>query len=177
MLTSNRSGRHEGLDQVLLDHLNALYGFAMILTKDHVEAEDLVQETYLRALQNLERFKASGKLKVWLFTILRNVWINQQRARRTRTFLDIQEEATAVYSNVDGNDPGSLLDQKVLRSAVRGAIESLLVDYREVIILRDIEGCSYREIAEILNCPIGTVMSRLGRARSLLRQTLSEHVK
>lgn len=175
-MPTSRSDRWEEFGQLLLEQLDALYGFAMILTKSQQEAEDLVQETYLRALQGSERFARGSNLKAWLFTILRNIWINQQRARQGREFLDL-EKAVVVHLGFSQERPDVWFERRLQQDQVRRAIESLPVAYREVVILRDIEGFSYRKIADIIGCPIGTVMSRLGRARASLRQILSKHVK
>ena len=164
--------------QAALDHLDALYGFAMVLTHSRTEAEDLVQETYLRAARAFGRLLPDSNLKSWLFTIMRNIWLNQKRhAKLTGPVVELDAETedhwqwTAAHP---ANDPHAVLLQKVQREQLRAAIEKLPVHYREVIVLRDLEGFSYQQIATILECPAGTVMSRLGRAREQLRNWLSD---
>jgi RNA polymerase sigma-70 factor, ECF subfamily len=157
-----------------LEHINALYGFAVALTRNGGEAEDLVQETYLRAVRAYQARATDGDLKAWLFTIMRNIWLNQIRhARSGPRFVELssEEESRPAWAPRP-NDPYVTLIAKMEREEVRVAIESLPVRYREVIILRDLEGFSYQEIALILGCPAGTVMSRLGRARERLRLLL-----
>jgi RNA polymerase sigma-70 factor (ECF subfamily) len=163
--------------QTALEHLDALYGFAMVLTHNRTEAEDLVQETYLRAARAFGRLLPDSNLKSWLFAIMRNVWLNQVRhAKLTGPVveLDAEPEEHWPWAAQPANDPHALLLQKVQREQLRAAIEKLPVHYREVIVLRDLEGFSYQQIATILECPAGTVMSRLGRAREQLRGWLSE---
>lgn len=160
-----------------LEYLDALYGFAMVLTRNRTEAEDLVQETYLRASQAFGRLLPDSNLKSWLFTIMRNLWLNQVRHAKLagRTVeLDAEAEEHWQWPAHLQHDPHFVLLQKMQREQIRAAIEQLPVHYREVIVLRDFEGFSYQQIASILACPAGTVMSRLGRAREQLRALLSE---
>jgi RNA polymerase sigma-70 factor (ECF subfamily) len=145
----------------------------MTLTRDQVEAEDLVQETYLRALRAFGQLVPDSNLKGWLFTILRNIWLNQLRhARSGPQFVELDAEDEGSWLDRVVNDPHVLLLRKVERAEVRAALEQLPRQYREVIVLRDFEGFSYRQIANIIGCPAGTVMSRLGRGREKLRLLL-----
>jgi RNA polymerase sigma-70 factor, ECF subfamily len=160
-----------------LAHLDALYGFAIVLTHNRTEAEDLVQETYLRASRAFGRLLPDSNLKSWLFAIMRNIWLNQVRHAKLAgpvVELDAETEERWQWPAQESHDPHFLLLQKVQREQIRAAIERLPVPYREVILLRDFEGFSYQQIATILACPAGTVMSRLGRAREQLRALLSE---
>jgi RNA polymerase sigma-70 factor (ECF subfamily) len=161
--------------QAALEHLDSLYGFALVLTHNPTEAEDLVQETYLRAARAFGRLMPDSNLKSWLFAIMRNIRLNQIRHRKSSpqfVELDSEEENRAEWFVSNANDPHSLLMQKVESEQVRTAIEKLPQHQREVVLLRDIEGFSYQQIASILQCPAGTVMSRLGRAREQLRSLL-----
>ncbi len=161
--------------QAALEHLDALYGFAMVLTRNCTEAEDLVQETYLRAARAFGRLVPDSNLKSWLFAIMRNIRLNQVRREHSGpqfVEMDAEEESRWRWLDNSANDPHTVLLQKVEREQVRAAIERLPTHYREVILLRDIEGFSYQQIAGILQCPAGTVMSRLGRARERLRTLL-----
>lgn len=160
-----------------LEYLDALYGFAMVLTRNRSEAEDLVQETYLRASRAFGRLLPDSNLKSWLFAIMRNIWLNQVRHAKLAgpvVELDAEAEERWQWPAQENQDPHFLLLQKVQREQIRAAVERLPVHYREVIVLRDFEGFSYQQIATILACPAGTVMSRLGRAREQLRTLLSE---
>jgi len=167
-----REGESLDFKQAALEHLDALYGFAMTLTRDRIDAEDLVQETYLRAVRAFGGLYPDSNLKGWLFTIMRNVWLNQLRHSKTGPlFVELDSEVPPA-DMTEGGNPHDALVIKLERDEVRAAIESLPVHYREVVVLRDLEGFSYQEIAGILGCPAGTVMSRLGRAREKLRSLL-----
>ena len=160
-----------------LEHLDALYGFAMALTRNQTEAEDLVQETYLRAVRAFGRLMPDSNLKGWLFAIMRNAWLNQLRhARGGPRFVDLdaEEHDRANWLDQVANDPHVVYLRKLERQEVRAAIDRLSLPHREIVVLRDIEGFSYQQIASILGCPAGTVMSRLGRARENLRRLLSQ---
>lgn len=166
----NRRGHNGGFGHASLEHIDALYGYAMALTRNTTEAEDLVQETYVRATGAANQ-PDGVYLKSWLFVIMRNAWLNQLRHNLNGpqfVDLDTTEQSLEQVSN-----PHVLYLRKLEREQVREAIEGLPVAYREIIVLRDIEGFSYQEIATVLQCPAGTVMSRLGRAREKLRNALS----
>ena len=147
--------------------LDALYGFALALCRDAGEAEDLVQETYLRALRARNKAEPGEGLRSWMFAILHNVWRNDVRRRRP----------VAYDGDIDGlpssdADPLQFVDRKQSGNRLLAAIDALPGAFREVIVLRCVEGFSYREMAEIVGCPAGTVMSRLARARALLKREL-----
>jgi RNA polymerase sigma-70 factor, ECF subfamily len=157
------------------EYLDGLYGYAMVLSRNRAEAEDLVQETCLRALRGIGGLRADGSVKSWLFTILRNIWLNQLRQRRTAPDL-VELDAGENPGNepVDrAQDPYTGYVNRVEREQVREAIQQLPLEFREIILLREYEELSYQEIAALLDCPPGTVMSRLARARSKLRDLLS----
>jgi RNA polymerase sigma-70 factor (ECF subfamily) len=158
-----------------LAQIDALFGYAMTLTRDRTAAEDLVQETYLRAARAANRLSADDNLRNWMFVIMRNAWLNQVRREKTGPrFVDFADEDPTIddwQADADSN-PQVVYLRKLERDEVRRAIESLPATYREIVLLRDIEGFSYQEIATVLGCPAGTVMSRLGRAREKLRQHL-----
>jgi RNA polymerase sigma-70 factor (ECF subfamily) len=161
--------------QAALEHIDALFGYALTLTRNTTEAEDLVQETYLRATSAANRPDSNGNLKGWLFVIMRNAWLNQVRHKNSGPlFVDLEaNDPPPSETSGAGNNPHVVYLRKLDRQQVRKAIESLPDAYREIIVLRDIEGFTYQEIASVLNCPAGTVMSRLGRARGKLRELLS----
>ncbi len=158
-----------------IEYLHGLYGYALILTRNHAEAEDLVQETYIRAMQAADRLRADSNIRGWLFTILRNVWFNQLRKQRASPpIVDIDVDNSAGADLADpSKDSYDIYLSKLEREQVRAAIQKLPLEFREVILLREYEELSYKEIASILGCPAGTVMSRLGRARAKLRTLLS----
>lgn len=163
--------------QAALEHLDALYGFAMVLTRSQTEAEDLVQETYLRAMRAFGQLVADSNLKSWLFTIMRNIWRNQIRHIRSGPqFVEISHDEIADQASYfdQNQDPHMMLVRKVEQETVRLAIEQLPEHFREIVVLRDLENFSYQQIANILECPAGTVMSRLARARAQLNILLNQ---
>jgi RNA polymerase sigma-70 factor (ECF subfamily) len=147
--------------------LDALYGFALALSHDPVQAEDLVQETYVRALRAVNRPLPGEGLRSWMFAILHNIWRNDLRRRRTVSY----DADLDVLPAGDG-DPQEFVDRKQNSNRLRAAIDELPIAFREVVVLRCLEGFSYREMADIVGCPAGTVMSRLARARALLKRAL-----
>jgi RNA polymerase sigma-70 factor (ECF subfamily) len=158
-----------------IENLDGLYGYAMVLTRNHAEAEDLVQETYLRAVQAMGRLRADSNVKGWLFTILRNIWLNQLRKWKNGPEMVTIDAGDGVANTIlePSKDSHDLYVGKMEAEQVRAAIQELPVEFREIILLREYEDLSYQEIAGILDRPIGTVMSRLGRARAKLRVLLS----
>jgi RNA polymerase sigma-70 factor (ECF subfamily) len=172
------SSEQNGLDTAgvaSVEYLGALYNYAMILTRNQAEAEDLVQETYLRAIPAMQRLRADSNIKSWLFRILRNIWLNQLRKLKTDPQLvHIDADGTSADEPIDsGKHSYDAYVSKLEIKQVRAAIEQLPTEFREIILLREFEELSYQEIAALLDCPAGTVMSRLARARSKLRVILS----
>ena len=163
-------------DTMGIEYLDGLYRYAMALSRNHAEAEDLVQETYIRAMQAMRRLRADSNIKGWLFTILRNIWLNQLRKRRNGPQMIEIDVGIGVANNIIGpyKDSHDVYVSKLETEQVRAAIHELPAELREIILLREYEDLSYREIASVLHCPVGTVMSRLGRARAKLR-TLQLH--
>ena len=161
---------------MLSEHIDGLYSYALALSRNRVNAEDLVQETYVRAIPALGRLPKQSNIKSWMFTILRNIWLNQLRQPRVAVPMpgtDLDQFPASELHAPGAKDPHSLLLTSLDQDQVRQAISRLPVESREIILLREFEDLSYQEIAAVLKCPIGTVMSRLGRARSKLRELLS----
>jgi RNA polymerase sigma-70 factor, ECF subfamily len=159
-----------------IEHIDGLYGYALVLTRNRSDAEDLVQETYLRAIRAMGRLRDDSNVKGWLFTILRNIWRNEVRYRRNapETFDMEADERAARVIDENAKTPHDVYVGELERRHVRAAVQQLPAEAREVIVLREWEELSYQEIATILDCPIGTVMSRLARARSKLRGLLTK---
>ncbi len=162
-------------------HLDALYHTALRLTHSRPEAEDIVQETYLRAFRNFHRFNVGTNCRAWLFTIMRNVFLNRLRGHGREV---LQGEAgvgevsdTSSSAHVGLGNPEEEFFQTVLHGDIDRALKALPLPFREAVVLTDLEGLSYREVAEVVGCPIGTVMSRLSRGRSLLRRALSRFAR
>jgi RNA polymerase sigma-70 factor (ECF subfamily) len=161
-------------DDEALPHLDVLYRVALRLTGDPAQAEDLVQDTMLKAYRSWRQYRPGTNAKGWLLTILRNTFINAYRRRKLEPVaMDLEAiEPHALYRAVESADPegsffGRLVDEKVLE-----AVDALPSDFREVLVLSDIEGMPYAEIAAALELPVGTVKSRLFRARRLLQAQL-----
>jgi RNA polymerase sigma-70 factor (ECF subfamily) len=172
-----RTGLTKSDSQITIDlseYVDGLYSYALVLSRNRADAEDLVQETCLRAIRAMERLRPDSKVKSWLFTILRNIWLNQLRQLRTTHEIgnyDLRGNSADKAADT-AKDPHAAHVSNVEREQVRAAIQQLPVEFREVIILREYEELSYEEIATLLECPVGTVMSRLARGRSKLRELL-----
>src|ERR1700722_7607155 len=151
---------------------HSLYNFAHWLAHNQHDAEDLVQETYLKAFRSFASFEPGTNFRTWMFKILKNTFptVRSKQEHRTTIPIDIEENSWALPAT--SGTPESLLIEHFDIDAVRSAIEQLSATHREVILLCDVEEASYREIAEILSIPIGTVMSRLARARKALSELL-----
>jgi RNA polymerase sigma-70 factor (ECF subfamily) len=160
-------GAAEAFRSAAVSCLDGLYGFAYTLCHDRTAAEDLVQETYVRALSARRKPGPGENLRGWLFTILHNVWKNEMRRRRPAPLDDVADVLAAP-----GDSPADALRRDEARLRVRRAIAELPDAFRAVVVLRCVEGFSYRDVAAIVGCPAGTVMSRLARARALLRKSL-----
>ena len=155
------------------EYLDALYSYGLVLSRNHTEAEDLVQETCLRALRAMGRLRSDSNIKSWLFTILRNIWLNQLRQSPALKATDIDLDESAANRADTVKDAHATYVSNIEREQVRNAIRQLPLDFREIILLREYEELSYEQIATLLDCPPGTVMSRLARARSRLRDLLT----
>lgn len=178
--------RPDAFEEEALSFLDALYRTALRMTKDPDEAADLVQETYIRALRFRHQFTPGTNLKAWLFRILTNTFINLYRRKRARPqFTDVEgldeyvlyNRMAELQSPTSGTDPEREVLDSVMDGEVKQALDDLPEHFRTAVVLADIEGFSYREIAEILHIPIGTVMSRLHRGRRFLQRRLYEHAK
>jgi RNA polymerase sigma factor (sigma-70 family) len=161
-----------GFEELAMPLFDSLYNFARWLVHNQNDAEDLVQETYLKALRSFGSFQPGTNFRAWIFRILKNTFLSSRSKLdlRMTVGMDWEEEFPALPASSD--TPESLLIERSGNDAVRCAIEQLPVIFREVILLCDVEDASYREIAEILSIPIGTVMSRLARARKAVRETV-----
>jgi RNA polymerase sigma-70 factor (ECF subfamily) len=155
----------------VLPHLSAAYNLARWLTRNEHDAEDVVQEAYLRAFKFFSGFRG-GDIRAWLLTIVRNTcytWMQQNRSRHLSIGLD--DEIYAIESA--GPDPEAALLQSVDSEVLRRALDELPIEFREAIVLRELEEMSYKEVAAIVGVPLGTVMSRLARGRKRLQQVLT----
>jgi RNA polymerase sigma-70 factor (ECF subfamily) len=170
-------------EEEALPLLPGLYRAALRLTRNPADAEDLVQEAYLRAYRGFHQFEPGTNLKAWLYRILTNSFINtyRKKQREPQTVPDEDIEDWYLYNRLAREAPDSSAEAVVLESMpdedVRAALEGLPEQYRAAVLLADVEGFSYKEIAEILEIPIGTVMSRLHRGRKALEKALWEKVR
>jgi RNA polymerase sigma-70 factor (ECF subfamily) len=161
-------------EQAVLPHLDAAYNLARWLTRDGHDAEDVVQEAYLRALQFFDGFHGTDG-RAWLLRIVRNTcytWLQRNRGHKLMVF---DEEVHGAAS--EAFRPETPLLRQEDQQRVRQALEELPVEFREVLVLRELEGLSYKQIADVADLPVGTVMSRLARGRERLQQRLSEGAK
>jgi RNA polymerase sigma-70 factor, ECF subfamily len=167
----------EQFEQLAMPLFESLYNFAHWLTGSREEAEELVQETYLKALKGFSSFQQGTNFRAWIFRILRNTFLTSQvglTAMQTVPF-DVADEETGA-AGVTEETPESLLLGRASQHAIQAALEDLPVIFREVVLLCDSEDMSYEEISQTIGIPVGTVMSRLHRARRLLRQSLQGKV-
>jgi RNA polymerase sigma-70 factor (ECF subfamily) len=169
-------------EALALAHLDPLYSAALRLTKNERDAEDLVQDTCMRAYRFFDKFERGTNMKAWLFKILTNTFINRYRRKVKERIVVEGSERDAVrerFVSRDASDfaanPERYFFDRLLSDDVLRAIDSLPIDFRLVVILADLQEFSYKEIAEILECPVGTVMSRLFRGRKLLQKTLRDY--
>jgi RNA polymerase sigma-70 factor (ECF subfamily) len=162
-----------------MPHLSALYGVALRLTRNEGDAEDLVQETMLRAYRFFDSFEAGTNCKAWLFRILHNAFCNRYREReREQEILDQAESSDANLGQFVAaipHDTETALLGKMVSGDVEKALAAVPTEFRMAVILADLEDFSYKEIAEIMDCPAGTVMSRLYRGRRILQKSLYDY--
>lgn len=176
--------RSKEFEQLVMEHVDMMYAVALRLTRNPVDAEDLTQNTLVKVLRFHDKFKEGTYIKAWLLTILRNTFINDYRRRARRpahvelTGAEPNQELPAdpeVPYQAVGDTAAGLME--LLDDRVRKAIESLPEDFRRAVVMADLEDKSYKEIAEAMDCPLGTVMSRLYRGRKLLRDQLEDYAR
>jgi RNA polymerase sigma-70 factor (ECF subfamily) len=164
--------RLASFERLLLPHQNAAYNLARWLTRNDQDAEDIVQEAYLRALKSFDGFLGTDG-RPWLLTIVRNTcytWLKRNKPNKLDKVLEDEDIHTVED---DGFNPETLLQKSLESQLLKQALEELPPEFREVLILRELEGLSYREIADVAGLPLGTVMSRLARGRKQLQQRLA----
>jgi RNA polymerase sigma-70 factor (ECF subfamily) len=164
----------DGFAREALSHVDSLYGTALRLTRRPADAEDLVQETYLKAFRAEAQFERGTNLKAWLFTILHNTFRNLRR-HDVRSPVDVDSETVEQAADLVAQEhtPEQLLTRATLDADLQSALDALPEAFRQAVWLRDVEEFSYAEIARIVGVPIGTVMSRISRGRKLLYERLA----
>jgi RNA polymerase sigma-70 factor (ECF subfamily) len=167
-------GGGDSFAQEALSYVDSLYGTALRLTRRPADAEDLVQDTYLKAFRSAAQFKRGTNLKAWLFTILHNTFLNMRR-HDGRNPVDVDSEVVEQAADVRPTlqTPEQLLTRNTLDADLQAALDSLPDAFRQAVWLRDVEEFTYAEIADIVNVPIGTVMSRISRGRRMLYDRLA----
>jgi RNA polymerase sigma factor (sigma-70 family) len=162
-----RKGKHDLFERTVLPYINSAYNLARWLTRNEHDAEDIVQDAFLRALRSFDTFIPGRDARAWLLAIVRNscrTWLKRNRFHAATVELDDSSQpALETWS-----DPEALLIKNANSQVLRGVLEELPYEYREILILRELEELSYKDIAEIIDIPLGTVMSRLSRARKEL---------
>ena len=162
-----------------MPHLGAGYNLARWLTRNDHDTEDVVQEAYLRAWRSFDRYRG-GDPRAWVLTIVRNTcytWLRQNRAAESAPAGDADDDSVAEIPGDPAAQPEVQFLRDVDRQLLRAALEALPAEFREAMVLRELEGLSYKEIADIANVPLGTVMSRLARARQQLQRSLLQRMK
>jgi RNA polymerase sigma-70 factor, ECF subfamily len=175
-LVSNRRDTAESFEALAMPLLASLYNLAHWLTQNRDEAEDLVQETYLKALKGFASFEPGTNLRAWMYRILRNTFLTSRTGLSVKMTVPLDLDDASNLPEVS-TTPESVLLARADQQAVQDALQQLPLPFREVILLCDLEEMSYQEIAEALAIPAGTVMSRLSRARKAMRELLSAKVR
>jgi len=172
--------KNELLEQELIPHIDALSTFAFHLTYNESDANDLVQETYFKAIKAIDSFQKGTNAKAWLFKIMKNSFINDFRKRSRRPkIVDIADQVdVGKFEKAEDNlDAGEYNLDDIMGDEVLLALNSLAIEYKTIILLSDVEGFTYEEISKILDKPMGTVRSRLFRARNLLKEKLKTYAQ
>ncbi len=177
-------GSRKDFEEVALVHLDSIYRAALRLSREPADAQDLTQDVFLRAYRAFYQFEVGTNCRAWLFKILKNAFINRERSvSQSRTHISLDEtEAfnegwTEEASSAAGERPEDRFLSKLTGDQIRQAVDKLPDSFRRVFILSEVEGFTYREIARIEDCPLGTVMSRLFRARRMLQSHLREYTE
>lgn len=174
--------KHPEFETEAIPHMDILYNYALRMTGNSDDANDLVQETYLKAFRFWDKYERGTNIRAWLFRIMKNTYINRYRKETKEPNTVNYEEIANFYNTirdrfVDQNDLQEKIFGGLLEDDVAQAIESLPEDFKTVVILSDIEGLRYEEIAEFVDCPIGTVRSRIHRGRKMLQSKLLKYAK
>jgi RNA polymerase sigma-70 factor (ECF subfamily) len=179
-LTQDEFKKQQDFKSEMIPHLDSLYNFALRLTTDPIDAEDLVQDTIVKAYRFFNSYEKGTNAKAWLFRILKNSYINNYRKKSKQPHQVDYDEVSQYYETIrseqsDTTDMEDILYRDMLDDQVTRALQRLPEDFRTVVLLCDVEGFTYEEIANMLDVPIGTIRSRLHRGRNLLRVELTEY--
>ena len=157
-------------EELAVPLFDQLYNFAHWLTRDRSEAEDLVQETYTKALRGFSSFQLGTNFRAWMYRILRNTFLTSRTGLKATMTVPLEPDEDNVELPIERETPEAMLIERSNWQLIQNAIEELPLHYREILLLCDLEEMSYREISETLSIPLGTVMSRLSRARNILAE-------
>lgn len=179
-LTQDEFQKQADFEREMIPHLDSLYNFAIRLTTDPIDAEDLVQDTIVKAFRFFGSYEKGTNAKAWLFRILKNSYINNYRKKSKQPQQVDYDEVSTYYENIrseqsDTTDMEDIMYRDMLDDQITRALQRLPEDFRTVVLLCDVEGFTYEEIANMLDVPIGTIRSRLHRGRNLLRVELEEY--
>ncbi|MDZ7691558.1 MAG: sigma-70 family RNA polymerase sigma factor [Balneolaceae bacterium] len=181
-LTKEEVQKQEDFEEEIIPHLDALYNFALRLTSDPNDAEDLVQDTIVKAFRFFSSYEKGTNAKAWLFRILKNSYINNYRKESKQPNQVDYDEVSTFYETIraertDTSDLEDRMFRELIDDDISNALEELPEDFRTVVLLCDVEGFTYEEIANMLDVPIGTIRSRLHRGRNLLKAELMDYAE
>lgn len=181
-LTQEEVKKQEDFEEEIIPHLDALYNFALRLTSDPNDAEDLVQDTIVKAFRFFSSYEKGTNAKAWLFRILKNSYINNYRKQSKQPNQVDYDEVATFYETIraertDTSDLEDRMFRELIDDDISNALEELPEDFRTVVLLCDVEGFTYEEIANMLDVPIGTIRSRLHRGRNLLKAELMDYAQ
>jgi RNA polymerase sigma-70 factor (ECF subfamily) len=177
-MTSSKDRKQVLFDQEMLPFMDLMYGYAMYLTGNREESNDLLQETYLKAYRFFDKFEQGTNARAWLYRIMRNTFINEyRRVKRTPDHVEYDEQISAYQMMPRASVSPDEIEGEIFEDEIALAIASLPEKFKSVIVLRDVQDLPYEEIAEALEIPIGTVRSRLHRARAILFDKLKKYAK
>jgi RNA polymerase sigma-70 factor (ECF subfamily) len=174
---ADRVGETGSFEELAMPLFARLYNFAHWLTQDRTAAEDLVQETYMKALRGFSSFNQGTNFRAWMYRILRNTFLTTQTGLKAFVSVSLDSDEDNVAEPAAADTPESVLLARAQQHTIQNALEELPVRFREIILLCDLEEMSYQEIGETLGIPVGTVMSRLSRARKAMRELLAARLQ
>lgn len=182
LIRQAQAGNTEAFEKLVVIYQEKIYSLSYYLAGNHADAQDLAQEAFVKAYSSLGSFRQEANLGTWLHRITVNLWLNIKRRQKNLTIFSLddpvqtdEDEFTRTIAAEDpGGDPVKVLEGKELQALVRDALLSIPEEYRSVLVLREMEGYSYDDIAEVMQCSLGTVKSRLNRARKALKAKIVE---
>ncbi|OPX84353.1 MAG: ECF RNA polymerase sigma factor SigE [Pelotomaculum sp. PtaB.Bin104] len=182
LVTKAKDNDIKAFEELVRIYQNKVYALSLKLSGNHEDAQDVAQETFIRAYRSLGNFRNDADFGTWLHRITVNVWLNMRRKKYNNNIISLDEpyqwdggnEKQREVADSNGEDPLQVLEARELQQLIRSAVLSLSEEHRAVIILRDMEGYSYEEISRMMSCSLGTVKSRINRAREVMRRNLTE---